>query len=210
MEIVEQQPQTRRDFLYLVTGATAAIGVGATAWPFIDQMEPSADTLAAGAPIDVDLTPIAPGQMIRVRWRGAPIFIVNRPPKELDTLKDKKLAAELRDPESQVRQQPTYAENWSRSVKPEYGVYVGICTHLGCIPQFFPEPSATTPVTNWPGGFFCPCHGSKYDLAGRVYSGVPAPYNLPVPPYRFASDTKLRIGENPTGVTFEMNSVVQM
>ncbi|MCC2102629.1 MAG: ubiquinol-cytochrome c reductase iron-sulfur subunit, partial [Hyphomicrobiales bacterium] len=118
MEIVEQQPQTRRDFLYLVTGATAAIGVGATAWPFIDQMEPSADTLAAGAPIDVDLTPIAPGQMIRVRWRGAPIFIVNRPPKELDTLKDKKLAAELRDPESQVRQQPTYAENWSRSVKP--------------------------------------------------------------------------------------------
>ncbi|HRY03762.1 MAG TPA: ubiquinol-cytochrome c reductase iron-sulfur subunit [Beijerinckiaceae bacterium] len=210
MEIVEQQPQTRRDFLYLVTGATAAIGVGATAWPFIDQMEPSADTLAAGAPIDVDLTPIAPGQMIRVRWRGAPIFIVNRPPKELDTLKDKKLAAELRDPESQVRQQPTYAENWSRSVKPEYGVYVGICTHLGCIPQFFPEPSATTPVTNWPGGFFCPCHGSKYDLAGRVYSGVPAPYNLPVPPYRFASDTKLRIGENPPGVTFEMNSVVQM
>jgi len=210
VEIVEQQPQTRRDFLYLVTGATAAIGVGATAWPFIDQMEPSADTLAAGAPIDVDLTPIAPGQMIRVRWRGAPIFIVNRPPKELDTLKDKKLAAELRDPESQVRQQPTYAENWSRSVKPEYGVYVGICTHLGCIPQFFPEPSATTPVTNWPGGFFCPCHGSKYDLAGRVYSGVPAPYNLPVPPYRFASDTKLRIGENPPGVTFEMNSVVQM
>ena len=201
---------TRRDFLYLVTGATAAIGVGATAWPFIDQMEPSADTLAAGAPIDVDLTPIAPGQMIRVRWRGAPIVIVNCPPKELDTLKDKKLAAELRDPESQVRQQPTYAENWSRSVKPEYGVYVGICTHLGCIPQFFPEPSATTPVTNWPGGFFCPCHGSKYDLAGRVYSGVPAPYNLPVPPYRFASDTKLRIGENPPGVTFEMNSVVQM
>lgn len=210
MEIAEQAPQTRRDFLYLVTGAVTAIGVGATAWPFIDEMEPSADTLAAGAPIDVDLAPIAPGQMIRVRWRGAPIFIVNRPAKELDTLKDKKLVADLRDPDSQVRQQPAYAANWSRSVKPEYGVYVGICTHLGCIPQFMPEPNATTPVANWPGGFFCPCHGSKYDLAGRVYAGVPAPYNLPVPPYRFASDSKLRIGENPPGVTFEMNSVVQM
>ena len=201
---------TRRDFLFLVTGAAAAIGVGATAWPFIDQMEPSADTLAAGAPVDVDLTALAHGQMIRIRWRGAPIFIVSRPQKALDRLKDKAILVELRDPDSRVRQQPPYADNWSRSARPQLGVYVGICTHLGCIPQFLPEPNATTPVENWPGGFFCPCHGSKYDLAGRVYSGVPAPYNLPVPPYRFVEDTKLRIGENPEGVSFDMSSVVQM
>ncbi|MFT4097723.1 MAG: ubiquinol-cytochrome c reductase iron-sulfur subunit [Rhodoblastus sp.] len=205
-----QTEATRRDFLTIVTGAAAAIGTAAAVWPFIDQMEPSADTLAAGAPIDVDLGPLAPGQMIRVRWRGAPIFIVNRPQKELETLKDAKILAQLRDPDSEVFQQAAYAQNWSRSVKPEYGVYVGICTHLGCIPQFLPEPDATSPVANWPGGFFCPCHGSKYDLAGRVYSGVPAPYNLPVPPYRFVSDTKLRIGENPEGVSFEIGSVVQM
>ena len=187
---------TRRDFLYLVTGATAAIGVGATAWPFIDQMEPSADTLAAGAPIDVDLGPIAPGQMIRVRWRGPPIFIVNRPPKELETLKDQKLVADLRDPGSDVRQQPSYAANWSRSVKPQYGVYVGICTHLGCSPTEMPEGTRNPSVgDNWPGGFFCPCHGSTFDYAGRVYRNKPAPTNLEIPPHRYLSDTQLLIGE---------------
>ncbi len=111
------------------------------------------------------------------------------------------MIALLSDPDSQVVQQPPYATNWHRSIKPEFGVLVGICTHLGCIPLFYPDASATTPVSNWPGGYFCPCHGSKYDPAGRVFSGVPAPYNLPVPPYRFVSDTTIRIGENPADAT---------
>ncbi len=199
----------RRDFLFIVTGAAATVGAAAAVWPFVDQMEPDASTLAAGAPLDVDLTPIAPGQMITVRWRGAPIFIVNRTQAALETLKDVKILAQLRDADSDVRQQPPYARNWSRSIVPQFGVYVGICTHLGCIPQYYPDASATTPIADWPGGFFCPCHGSKYDLAGRVFEGVPAPYNLPAPPY-VIDGARLRIGENPAGQNFEMNSVVQM
>jgi ubiquinol-cytochrome c reductase iron-sulfur subunit len=116
----------------------------------------------------------------------------------------------LSDPNSAAMQQPPYAVNWHRSLNPEYGVMVGICTHLGCLPGYYPQPSKDTPVADWPGGYFCPCHGSKYDLAGRVYSGVPAPYNLPVPPYHFPNPKTLRIGENPEGATFELSSVVQM
>jgi ubiquinol-cytochrome c reductase iron-sulfur subunit len=116
----------------------------------------------------------------------------------------------LSDPNSRVAQQPAYAQNWHRSVKPEIAVLVGICTHLGCVPNYMPKPDASSPSPNWPGGYFCPCHGSKYDLAGRVYSGVPAPYNLPVPPYIFVNDKMLRIGENPPGTTFDLSSVVQM
>jgi ubiquinol-cytochrome c reductase iron-sulfur subunit len=107
-------------------------------------------------------------------------------------------------------QQPTYAANWSRSVKPEILVLVGVCTHLGCIPLFDPQPSATDPAPDWPGGFFCPCHGSKYDLAGRVFQGVPAPYNLPVPPYHFPDDKTVRVGQNPPGATFDFNSIMQV
>nr|WP_294519716.1 ubiquinol-cytochrome c reductase iron-sulfur subunit [uncultured Rhodopila sp.] len=200
----------RRDMLSLVTTAATVIGVGAVAWPFIDSMNPSADVIAAGAPIDIDLSKIAAGQQIVVLWRGAPMLVVNRPPEALKTLQDPGLVARLSDPNSGVRQQPPYAENWHRSVKPEYAVLVGICTHLGCLPNYLPSPDPATPAPNWPGGYFCPCHGSKYDLAGRVYSGVPAPYNLPVPPYRFVNDTTLRIGDNPPGETFALTSVVQM
>ena len=107
-------------------------------------------------------------------------------------------------------QQAPYAANWHRSIKPEYGVLVGICTHLGCIPMFYPQPSASTPVAGWLGGYFCPCHGSKYDPAGRVYSGVPAPYNLPVPPYTFVSDTTIRVGENPSGSAWDFGSIRQL
>ena len=114
----------------------------------------------------------------------------------LDALQSKQMTGELADPNSEQLQQPPYATNWHRSIEPEFGVLVGICTHLGCIPLFYPNASATTPVSNWPGGYFCPCHGSKYDAAGRVYSGVPAPYNLPVPPYRYVNDKTLRVGEN--------------
>jgi ubiquinol-cytochrome c reductase iron-sulfur subunit len=205
----EAQPK-RRDLLTLITLSGAAIGAGAIAWPLIDSMNPSADVIAAGAPIDIDLSKIGAGQQIVVLWRGAPMLIVNRTPELLKTLQDPKVVSLLSDPDSTVHQQPPYAENWHRSVKPEYAVIVGICTHLGCLPGYMPTPDPTTPAPNWPGGYFCPCHGSKYDLAGRVYKGVPAPYNLPVPPYHFVNDKTVRIGENPPGTTFELSAVVQM
>lgn len=201
---------TRRDFLGLVTGAFAFIGGAAVAWSLIDTMNPAADVIAAGAPIDLDISKIEPGQQIVVRWRGSPILIVNRTAEMLKTLQDPNLVSQLADPNSRVDQQPDYAQNWHRSSEPTYAVMVGICTHLGCLPSYLPKPSPTDPVPNWPGGYLCPCHGSKYDLAGRVYSNVPAPDNLPVPPYRYASKTMLRIGENPPGSTFELSQVVQL
>ena len=201
---------TRRDLLQLIAIAGAAIGAGAMAWPLIESMNPSADVIAAGAPIDIDISKIALGQQIVVLWRGAPMLIVNRTPQALKTLQEPSTISLLSDPESSVHQQPAYAENWHRSVKPEYAVMVGICTHLGCLPGYMPTPDPASPAPNWPGGYFCPCHGSKYDLAGRVYKGVPAPYNLPVPPYNFINDKTLRIGENPKGTEFELSSVVQM
>jgi ubiquinol-cytochrome c reductase iron-sulfur subunit len=207
---VDPHETSRRDFLTLLALGGAAVGAGAIAWPFIDSMEPAADTLAAGEPLDVDVSKVAPGQQIVVVWRGKPIFIVNRTPEALKTLQDPKVVAVLSDPNSKVDQQPTYAENWHRSVNPTYAVMVGICTHLGCVPSFYPNMSATDPAPNWPGGYLCPCHGSKYDLAGRVYSGVPAPYNLPVPPYHMVNDKTVRIGENPPGSDFDLNAIVQI
>jgi ubiquinol-cytochrome c reductase iron-sulfur subunit len=201
---------SRRDFLTLLTLGCAAVGAGAIAWPFIDSMEPAADTLAAGEPLDVDVSKVAPGQQIVVVWRGKPIFIVNRTPEALKTLQDPKVIAVLSDPNSKVDQQPAYAENWHRSVNATYAIMVGICTHLGCVPSFYPNMSATDPAPNWPGGYLCPCHGSKYDLAGRVYSGVPAPYNLPIPPYRMVDLKTVRIGENPPGSDFDLGSIVQI
>jgi ubiquinol-cytochrome c reductase iron-sulfur subunit len=143
-------------------------------------------------------------------WRARPIFIVNRPQSALATLTDPKLLAQLADPSSEDRQQPPYAVNPYRSIKPGFAVLVGICTHLGCIPKFFPDPSPSDPAANWLGGYFCPCHGSKYDLAGRVFKSVPAPYNLPVPPYRFVDDKTLRVGENPPGVTWDFGEILQI
>ena len=201
---------TRRDFLYIATASVGAVGVAASLVPLIDQMNPDAGTLAAGGPVDLDLSKVAPGQQVVVRWRSRPVFVINRPPKALDALKSRTLQKRLADPQSQEHQQPDYAKNWHRSVKPEFGVLVGICTHLGCIPMFYPQPNASQPAADWPGGYFCPCHGSKYDLAGRVFSGVPAPYNLPVPPYRFLSDTQIRIGENPAGASFDFASIRQI
>jgi ubiquinol-cytochrome c reductase iron-sulfur subunit len=201
---------TRRDFLYIATGAVGAVGALAVLVPLIDQMNPDASTLAAGGPVDLDVSKIEPGQQVVVRWRQRPIFVFHRTKDTLQTLQDPKLTSQLSDPNSGEIQQPPYAANWHRSVKPEYGVLVGICTHLGCIPMFYPQPSATSPVSGWLGGYFCPCHGSKYDPAGRVYAGVPAPYNLPVPPYHFVSDTTIRIGENPTDSTFDFGSIRQL
>jgi ubiquinol-cytochrome c reductase iron-sulfur subunit len=173
-------------------------------------MEPDASTLAAGGPVDIDLSKVPPGQQVVVTWRNQPIFVVNRTPQILQVLQDPALVDQLSDPQSQQLQQPPYAVNWHRSVKPEVAVLVGICTHLGCIPGFVPLPNPTQPAANWLGGYFCPCHGSKYDLAGRVFRNVPAPYNLPVPPYHFVSDTLVRIGENPPDVDFDLGSIRQM
>lgn len=208
--VPETEPR-RRDFLSLVTATTAAVGVGALAWPFIDFMNPAADTIAAGVPIDVDVSVVRPGQQIVVLWRGKPMLLLRRTEGALKILQSAALIRRLSDPDSNVDQQPAYTKNWHRSIESELGVLVGVCTHLGCLPEYFPNPSATDPVANWPGGYFCPCHGSKYDLAGRVYRGVPAPYNLPVPPYRFIGDKTVRIGENPPGEgSFDLADVVEM
>jgi ubiquinol-cytochrome c reductase iron-sulfur subunit len=201
-------PASRRDFLVIAASAIAGIGGAIAVWPLIDSMEPARDTLAAGAPLDVDISHLQPGQQIVVLWRSRPVFICHRTPEELKTLQNPQELSELRDPNSNALQQPTYAKNWHRSIKPELLVLVGICTHLGCIPEFKPAPGSVG--AGWPGGYFCPCHGSRYDLAGRVYAGVPAPYNLPVPPYNFVSDAVIRIGENPAGANFDLNSVEQL
>jgi ubiquinol-cytochrome c reductase iron-sulfur subunit len=201
---------TRRDFLYIATAAVGAVGAVAAVVPLIGQMNPDAATLAAGGPVAVDLSHLQTGQQMVVQWRQRPIFIINRPAKVLQSLQDPNLLGQLADPLSQQVQQPPYARNWHRSATPEYAVLVGICTHLGCIPLFYPQPSASTPAVDWMGGYFCPCHGSKYDLAGRVFRDVPAPYNLPVPPYTFVNDTTIRIGENPPGIDFDFSSIQQL
>jgi ubiquinol-cytochrome c reductase iron-sulfur subunit len=199
----------RRDFLYIATGTVAGIGALATLWPFINQMEPSTAVLSAGAPLSFDLSSLQPGQQVIVMWRSRPIFIVRRTPAILKELKATSLLSQLRDPDSQEPQQPSYAKNWSRALNPEFLVVVGICTHLGCIPTFTPTPGSLD--ASWPGGYLCHCHGSRYDLAGRVFQGVPAPYNLPVPPYSFSSDKKtLVIGANPPGNTFSLSSIAQI
>lgn len=200
---------TRRDFLVLAASAMGAVGAASAAVPLISSMEPARDTLAAGAPVDIDISHIQPGQQIVVLWRSRPIFIVHRTDDELKTLQSQQDTSALRDPDSAVLQQPEYAKNWHRSIKPEILVLVGICTHLGCIPGFNPAPGGDL-GPSWLGGYFCPCHGSRYDLAGRVFQGVPAPLNLPVPPYTFVSDTVIRIGENPAGSNFDLNAVEQL
>jgi ubiquinol-cytochrome c reductase iron-sulfur subunit len=208
--IEHPEEPSRRDFLYIATGTVAAVGAAAVLVPLIAQMNPDASTLAAGGPVDLDVSKIAPGQQVAIRWRERPIFVFHRTPETIKSLQEPSLLSQLSDPNSQQVQQPPYASNWHRSIKPEFGILVGICTHLGCIPMFYPQPNASTPVTNWPGGYFCPCHGSKYDPAGRVFSGVPAPYNLPVPPYTFVSDTTIRVGENPSGTTWDFGSIRQL
>jgi ubiquinol-cytochrome c reductase iron-sulfur subunit len=204
----DQDGETRRDFLTLAASAITGIGAACTMWPLVASMNPSEDVIAAGAPIDVDIAELKPGQQMIVLWRSHPVFIAHRTPDELKTLQNPQELSQLRDPHSDVLQQPDYAKNWHRSVKPEILVVVGICTHLGCIPEFQPKPGSEG--ANWQGGYFCPCHGSRYDLSARVFQGVPAPYNLPVPPHRYVTDTVIRIGENPPGSTFDLNEIEQI
>ena len=174
----------RRRLLIGATSAVGAVGVGFVAVPFVKSWQPSARAKAAGAPVEYDAGLIEAGQQVKVAWRGKPVVLVRRTPEMLAGLA--KVETELRDPGSDESDQPAYAKNQSRSLKPELLVMVGICTHLGCLPGFRPEVGAADlGGSSWVGGFFCPCHGSKYDLAGRVYKGVPAPKNMEIPPYSF-------------------------
>ena len=184
----------RRRLLTAATTVVGGAGVVAVAWPFVASMQPSARAQAAGAPVEVDIGKIEPGQLIRVEWRGKPVWIVHRTQGMLKGLANVK--EKLRDPESEVASQtPVFAKNEYRSVKPEYLILVGICTHLGCSPTFRPELAPADLGPDWEGGFFCPCHGSSFDMSGRVYKNVPAPTNLEVPPHRYLSETRLLIGE---------------
>jgi ubiquinol-cytochrome c reductase iron-sulfur subunit len=188
-ELIDEQ---RRRFLLATSGILGGVGAACALTPFISSWLPSAEAKAAGAPVQVDLSRIEPGQQVTVEWRGRPVWIIRRTKEMLAQLGGHD--ARLRDPNSFVEQQPDYAKNQYRSINPEYLVLIGICTHLGCVPKY-------TPLTNelgnyWPGGFYCPCHGSIFDLAGRVFKDVPAPINLEVPPYQFISETVIVIGQD--------------
>ena len=184
----------KRRFLTAATSVVGAVGVGFALVPFIASMQPSARAKALGAPAEADISKLEPGQMLRVKWRGQPVWVVKRSEQMLKDLES--LTGQLLDPNSEAPQQPEYARNPFRSRKPEILVAIGICTHLGCSPTYRPEVAPADLGPDWKGGFFCPCHGSRFDLAGRVYKGVPAPTNLVIPPYRFLSDTLILVGDD--------------
>jgi ubiquinol-cytochrome c reductase iron-sulfur subunit len=188
----DQVDTGRRQFLTVATIATGAVGAAFAAVPFLASWKPSARAKALGAPVEVDINKVEPGAMIKVEWRGKAVFVVHRTPQMLTQLEG--MAPQLRDPDSKQSEQPDFARNPARALKPEYLVLVGVCTHLGCAPLDRFTPGDVTVAADWPGGFFCPCHGSKFDLSGRVFKDVPAPTNLSVPPYRFLSDSRLLIG----------------
>lgn len=192
--------KTRRRILI---AATSVVGTGAavaTAIPFIEYLMPSDRAKAAGAPVDIDISKLKKGQMMTVQWRAKPVWVLHRTQDQLETLP--KMVSQLKDPYSEAAQQPPEMDNLAlksgqRSVKPHYLVLVGICTHLGCIPEYKPVPGSIS--SSWLGGYFCPCHGSRYDLSGRVIDGSPAPLNLPVPPYYYKEDTVIRVGSLANG-----------
>ncbi|OAN16555.1 ubiquinol-cytochrome c reductase iron-sulfur subunit [Photobacterium jeanii] len=181
----------RRRFLTATTSVVGGLGAVAVAVPFIKSWNPSARAKAAGAPVEVDISKLEDGQMVRVEWRGKPVWVVRRSKAVLDQLNGHD--GQLRDPSSEEPQQPEYAQNSYRSVKPEIFIAVGICTHLGCSPTYLPD-TFSEQVSGISAGFFCPCHGSKFDMAGRVFAGVPAPLNLVVPPHQFLDDNTIIVG----------------
>ena len=185
----------RRQFLTAATSVVGAAGVVGVAVPFVASWNPSAKARAAGAPVKADISKLEPGQMIVVEWRGKPVYVVRRTEESLASLANQKLLGVLRDPQSEESLQPGYVDAAQRSIRPEYLVLVGLCTHLGCAPKYRPDVGAADlGGDDWLGGLFCPCHGSKFDLAGRVFQGVPAPTNLEVPPHSYEGDKVLVIG----------------
>lgn len=187
--------KTRRRVLTAATSVVGAVGVVGAAVPFVGSWNPSAKAKAAGAPVRANIGKMEPGQMITVEWRGKPVYIVRRTQEAIEGLK--KVEDLVRDPNSEQPQQPEYAQNETRAIREEFLVLLGLCTHLGCAPLFRPEVGiADLGGEDWQGGFFCPCHGSKFDMTGRVYEGVPAPLNLEVPPHRYEGDNLLIVGED--------------
>ena len=189
--------QSKRRFLTGAATVVGGTGLVLTAVPFINYWLPSARTKAAGAPVEVDVSKLEPGQRVSPEWRGKPVWVLRRTHEMLRKLHSPDLEARLRDPDSQKEQQPEYVSNELRSIRPDILVVVAICTHLGCIPNFHPETGQVRFDSQWPGGYFCPCHGSKFDFAGRVFKNVPAPLNLVIPPHRFTERNSVIIGENP-------------
>lgn len=192
---VEGIDLNRRRFLTTTASVVGGAGAVATTIPFISTLSPSAKTKAIGAPVEVEIGDLQPGELKIVQWQGKPVWILRRDPVALAGIEA--LNTEVRDPKSEREQQPEYAKNEYRSIKPEYLIVLGLCTHLGCSPTYVGAddgPSHNLP--NWKGGFFCPCHGSRFDLAGRVFPGVPAPTNLVVPPHMYLSETKILIGDD--------------
>lgn len=185
---------SRRHFLTVATSVAGGVGVVLAAVPFVASFRPSARAQAMGGPVEVDISKLEDGAMVRVIWRGRPVWILRRTKDMLKRLASQ--SAELRDPDSNESEQPDYARNALRSIKPEILVVVGNCTHLGCAPIERFDVAPADLGADWVGGFFCPCHGSKFDLAGRVFAGVPAPTNLPIPPYRFVGDGLVLIGDD--------------
>lgn len=194
--MVDEIDQKRRCFIRRATTAVGGIGLAAAAVPFISYWMPSADTEAAAAPIKIDISKLKSREQLTVPWRGMPIWIISRDQEMLGSLE--KVTNLLRDPLSENDQQPNYCKNINRSIKPEFFITIGICTHLGCVPTYRPDVASVSP--EWLGGFYCPCHGSKYDLAGRVFQNVPAPLNLKIPRHKYISDTEILIGEDDDGV----------
>nr|WP_314898879.1 ubiquinol-cytochrome c reductase iron-sulfur subunit [uncultured Deefgea sp.] len=190
----QQVDNSKRRFLLIATSAAGGAAVAGIAGPFIASFFPSERAKAAGASVEVDISKLEPGQKITVEWRGKPVWVVKRTTEMLSLLpkNDPKLA----DPTSSVAHQPEYAKNATRSIKPEIWIAEGVCTHLGCSPTFRPDLAPADLGADWVGGFYCPCHGSKFDLAGRVFAGVPAPTNLIIPEHKYLSDTMLLVGES--------------
>ena len=193
---VDQKVDGSRRQLLLVTSAAGGVAAAAAAVPFVASLTPSERAKAAGAPVEVDIGKLAPGEMMTVEWRGKPVWIINRTKEMLDSLK--KTEGEVSDPNSDKPMQPEYAKNETRSIKPEILVAVGICTHLGCSPSSAFEAGNPALGASWPGGFLCPCHGSTFDFAGRVFKNKPAPTNLEVPPHKYLSEGRLIIGADDT------------
>lgn len=186
--------QGRRRFLVLTTAGAGGLAAAGVAAPFVASWFPSEKAKAAGAPVEIDVSKLEAGQILTAEWQGKPIWVVNRTDQQLKDLKG--LNGVLTDPNSEVNHQPEDCKNETRSIKPNVLVAIGICTHLGCSPTYRPDVAPADLGADWKGGFFCPCHGSKFDMAGRVYKGVPAPTNLVVPPYKYLSDTTVLVGED--------------
>jgi len=189
--------RSKRRFLIAATTAVGGVAAVGAVIPFVMSMLPSERAKAAGAPVEVDISKIEPGMILNVEWQGKPVWVVNRTKEMLAALS--KLESKLVDPKSEIPQQPDYCKNATRSIKPEILVAVGICTHLGCSPTYRPEMAPADLGPEWAGGFFCPCHGSRFDMAARVYSGVPAPTNLVIPKHKYLSDSRLLIGDDSKG-----------